>query len=326
MFILLLVFFLPLFSHEKTIYIYPGYWGDLFDESSQIYNRDNCLEPMLRFKKAAEKAGYEIIQTWSLQDLSDFKYLIVFDVISHRVPFYGDFPKEKMILFLWEPPSVIPENYDPNIHAYFSKVYTWNDALVDNKKYFKLYYPSCFPMLTDHVPFNEKKLSCLIASFKLSTHPYELYTERFNTIKYMEYFGKGIFDLYGRKWPTSLKTYKGEIDLKVNVLRNYRFSFAYENIEGLEGYITEKIFDCFRAGCVPIYWGASNIENYVPENCFIDRRKFPQLRTLVDYLKKMNEDDYNNYITHINEFLASKQAKVFSQEHFINLMLDLINE
>ena len=40
------------------------------------------------------------------------------------------------------------------------------------------------------------------------------------------------------------------------------------------GYITEKIFDSFAAWCVPVYWGASNVTDYIPEGCFIDRRKF----------------------------------------------------
>ena len=49
-------------------------------------------------------------------------------------------------------------------------------------------------------------------------------------------------------------------------MQHYRFYICYENTEGVEDYITEKIFDCFAAGFVPIYWGASNIEKYIPKN------------------------------------------------------------
>ena len=38
-------------------------------------------------------------------------------------------------------------------------------------------------------------------------------------------------------------------------LANYRFNLCPENSLG-EGYITEKIFDSIRSGCIPIYWGA----------------------------------------------------------------------
>lgn len=31
--------------------------------------------------------------------------------------------------------------------------------------------------------------------------------------------------------------------------------FCFENVRDLPGYITEKIFDCFFAEYIPIYWG-----------------------------------------------------------------------
>jgi hypothetical protein len=40
------------------------------------------------------------------------------------------------------------------------------------------------------------------------------------------------------------------------------------------GWITEKIFDCMRADCVPVYWGASNVLDYVDPEAFVDRRRF----------------------------------------------------
>ena len=36
----------------------------------------------------------------------------------------------------------------------------------------------------------------------------------------------------------------------------------------VKGYITEKIFDSFFAGVVPIYWGAENITDYVPKSLY----------------------------------------------------------
>lgn len=44
-------------------------------------------------------------------------------------------------------------------------------------------------------------------------------------------------------------------DNKFKFLANYRFNLCPENSLG-EGYITEKIFDSIRSGCIPIYWGA----------------------------------------------------------------------
>lgn len=44
-------------------------------------------------------------------------------------------------------------------------------------------------------------------------------------------------------------------DNKFKFLANYRFNLCPENSLG-EGYITEKVFDSIRSGCIPIYWGA----------------------------------------------------------------------
>ena len=65
-----------------------------------------------------------------------------------------------------------------------------------------------------------------------------------------------------------------KIDRKIDVLKKYRFCICYENIKDVSGYVTEKIFDAFWAGCIPVYLGADNISDHVPKNCFISRRDF----------------------------------------------------
>jgi len=54
---------------------------------------------------------------------------------------------------------------------------------------------------------------------------------------------------------------------KIAILRNYRFTIAFENSE-LPGYTTEKMVDAWMAGSVPIYWGnpAYTID-FPPDSC-----------------------------------------------------------
>lgn len=132
---------LPPYSPRKKIYILPGQWGDLFALHNPAYNRDNCLEVTYRLRAFASELGYDIEQVHSLENLDDFDYLISFDVPLEQLSYLSQYPKEKLVLFLWEPPSIIPQNYEKAYHSYFSKVYTWDDRLVDGKKYFKFYYP-----------------------------------------------------------------------------------------------------------------------------------------------------------------------------------------
>ncbi|HUX43067.1 MAG TPA: glycosyltransferase family 10 [Rectinemataceae bacterium] len=46
-------------------------------------------------------------------------------------------------------------------------------------------------------------------------------------------------------------------DDKIAFLRQYRFTICPENARG-EGYVTEKLFQAFEAGCIPIYNGSSD--------------------------------------------------------------------
>lgn len=46
-------------------------------------------------------------------------------------------------------------------------------------------------------------------------------------------------------------------DDKISYLRDVQFSLCPENSNS-RGYVTEKLFDAFRAGCIPIYWGSDN--------------------------------------------------------------------
>jgi len=61
-------------------------------------------------------------------------------------------PRGNRVLVMWEPPSVLLSMYRENVQGLFDKVLTWNDDLVDGKKYFKMFNPDLRPMEED-LPF-----------------------------------------------------------------------------------------------------------------------------------------------------------------------------
>lgn len=75
------------------------------------------------------------------------------------------------------------------------------------------------------------------------------------------------------------------------------------------------------AGCVPIYWGAPDIEKYVPKGCFIDKRDFPNLHDLYNYISTMSEDEYNGYLENIKNYFASSQCYKFSIDFFVKNLI-----
>lgn len=319
-----MVIFLTNLHEAKTVYFTPGQWGQLFNIDDPHLNADDHQMSMYYAKLVLEENGFIVKQANSIKNLTDVHCIIAFDIPRHQLADFTAYPHEKCFAFLWEPPSVISYNYDPVFHSFFSRVYTWHDELLHNEKYQKFYYPVMNPMIHPVIPFAQRKLCTLIAGNKHSNHPNELYTARRHSIEYFEVNPCQDFDLYGRGWP-GYKNYRGTIGRKVDVLTKYKFCICYENIKDVPGYITEKIFDCFRCGVVPVYWGANNITDYIPANCFIDRTHFKDHDELYNYLKNMDEATFEQYLSNIRNYLNSPAAHVYSRDNFVAIILNLVN-
>jgi len=247
---------------------------------------------------------------------------------------------QRMALFLWEPPSTTPANYDPRLHGLFPIVFTWNDALVDGHKFHKIFHPQPrqFPDIPA-IPFKQKKLLVNISANKLTRHPRELYSARRATIRHFERMRPDDFDLYGVGWdrPANLverivppawrryPSYRGTVRNKWDVFPRYRFSVCYENIRDEPGYVTEKVFDSMRAGCVPIYWGASNITDYVDAGTIIDRRQFGSDRELEDFITRVTKNEYERFQTNIKTYLAGERFARFLPPIFADTIITILN-
>ena len=182
----------------------------------------------------------------------------------------------------------------------------------------------------------------------------DLYKERIKSIKWFESNYPDEFYLYGSGWdksaciPTKIgrvihkieekfffkkfqfSSWKGMLEKKDSVLTTSKFSLVYENVANQNDYVTEKIFDSFSFGNVPIYWGAKNILDHIPGNCFIDRRDFISHNNLYKFIKNMSEDEFFQYQKNIEKFLFKEKEKKFSNKNFIKsvpnqILLDLKN-
>jgi hypothetical protein len=245
----------------------------------------------------------------------------------------------KAVLFLWEGRSVNPSNYRKDIWDRFKYIFTWNDDLVDNIKFFKFCLPAT---LSDYqfqpISFNQKKFLVNITANKYSSDSKELYTARRNTIEYFTINHPKDFDLFGVRWnkPVTLwqrhlpfltkkySSYKGTSNNKIETLSKYKFTLAYENMNEANGYITEKIFDALIAKTVPIYWGAENIEEYVNPKAFIDRRIFKNDADLADYIYSISEDKYNEMLEAGQNYLKSEQFSKFLPGSFCDQIISVL--
>lgn len=187
----------------------------------------------------------------------------------------------------------------------------------------------------------------------------ELYTERMRAV---EYFSRtNDIDLYGRGWnlPTNKmgkskipytfrkwkydlvtlwqkyfpppllvaarKVYKGEADSKSEIMSNYNFALCFENMI-IKGWLTEKIFDCFYCGTIPVYYGIPDIDQRIPTNCYIDMRQFKNYQALKTYLKSLSQDDIQAYRDNAKAFLASDAYQPHSKEVFVDIIVKTIEK
>ena len=121
------------------------------------------------------------------------------------------------------------------------------------------------------------------------------------------------------------RVYRGPARSKADILGRYTFAVCFENMI-LKGWITEKIFDCFFAGTIPIYWGAPDIGKYVPPGCFIDMRNFRDYANLSQHLDSLGEADIRRHKESARKFLRSSLFYPFSKQAFVELFLRIIRE
>jgi hypothetical protein len=315
-----LVYFVPCEKAELdgSWFRYPkGAVADYYNLPMMRY----CLEQSgFRFK-VTEASEYEL-------EADRVEKVIVFNMpYYNNGKFLSAIPTEKKVLFIWEPPSTVAQLYDKDYHRQFSRVFTWQDDLVDNKKYFKFYYQLLLRLEETFVPFRERRFCTMLNRNKGSNHRDQLYSERIDAINFFESLGSDQFVLYGDGWePAEHPSFAGPVPDKIEVMKNFRFCLCYENMTNIEGYLSEKILDCFCAGCLPIYWGASNIDKYVPADCYIDRRQFSSNEEMYKFLKSIGEEEFEQYQLRFRAFMNSASAKLFSARNFVEIVMrDVMN-
>jgi hypothetical protein len=88
-------------------------------------------------------------------------------------------------------------------------------------------------------------------------------------------------DHYSGNWPGSKKA----------MIKHYKFTVAIENSIAHD-YVTEKLWQPLAAGSVPLYYGAPNIEEWLPcHNCIIDLRQFASEKEAAEYIKTVSENE-----------------------------------
>ena len=303
----------------------------------KLFFRDNCNETWIKLRIFLKKKKINLLTEDKIGSKKvDFEiHLNVQKKINHPLSF----------VIILENSLIYPNNNNPKLLQRYKKIFSWDDSHLGFDQSVKIQIPHNL-YKSRRINLNLERLNkvVMIAFNKSSPNFFQknnLYKERTKTIRWFENHAPNYFDLYGVGWNKSARvsgrpgyllhkledllpvnffsspSYKGTIKNKSEILSKYQFSIVYENTDLYKGYITEKIFDCFCAGCIPVYWGAKDILDYIPKNCFIDRRNFNSNHELYNFLKKIKKKNYLKYRNNIKKFLKSKNVKIFSIDYFI---------
>ncbi len=237
-------------------------------------------------------------------------------------------PKHKCFLVVLEPPNLprFEPHYNPIMKNYFGTIFTLFDELVDNETYVKLiHWQARSKVVEDKISFQDKKFCVMVQTRRASTHPDSLFPERDLAARY---FAKDPgFDLYGGSWE-GFSAWRGHWDPdKLELLKKYRYTICYDNTKNRKGFITERVIEALYAKCVPIYWGAPDIADYIPTSCYIDRTRFASNDELYDHLKGINTTTYQKFVDAGQAFLQSPFAKRhFSVDSFAKSILQVVQQ
>jgi hypothetical protein len=325
--------------------------NNFFNIDEPWINRDDCMLPNYLLKERLKEKNIDLA-TQDINPVSNSDLVIfiqtpdkdnpdLIQALNRQIPCFLNISELELIHL---------NNSKTALHKLFSKIFTYQDKLIDNEKYFKLNYSFNFPNTIDK-NINKRKLCTLISCNKTLNHPLELYSKRVEAIRWFEKHHPEDFDLYGVGWdkPNYVSgpkykriinrsiflrklfskpypSYRGKIERKKDILSNYKFCICYENAKDIPGWITEKMFDCLTAGCVPIYWGADNVSDHIWPSCFIDKREFPDYKKLYEYITTLSESEYLNYLNNIEKYLQSHDSYEFSIDYYIETLGSAIIE
>jgi hypothetical protein len=268
--------------------------------------------------------------------------IFFFDCIQHELLSFS----ATKILVRQEPRMVIPFNYDPKNLAKFDLIVNVGKSIDGIEK--NINWPQKIDLRISSQFAKSQSSAVLINSNLLSLASDEMYSLR----RILAYKSNDI-DLYGYGWnkgmkpsmkallievrkyirnPLSIKVkglkyyfryqenYKGSVDNKIHTMENYRMAIVIEN--SLD-YVSEKIFDSFSAGCIPIYVGPDLNEYEIPRSLYIQAE--PSESGVKEAIEKAKKVDYAKWFGELESWFNSEAVfESWSEETFLSRLKEVI--
>ncbi|KAF0413271.1 alpha-1,4-fucosyltransferase [Gigaspora margarita] len=271
---------------KVKVYITYGRWYDSEDLLRLTYNHDGTL------------VYCDIPCIWERRDLTELSYTelktadAIFNIDNVSLPKKKARKGQKFITLSLEPKTHNPDYY----HNGSYDIYSSFDEDSDIPTSYVRIDPDIWRIIP---PFNITKLSpnSTLISF-IATHATEFrksFVPLLQAHMNVAAFGAVHWNTPWELYPECLNL--GKYDAKNCAISKYPFYLAIENCQEKD-YSTEKLWDVFNLGVVPVIWGAPNIRSYLPHPksaILID--DFPDVEALANYLRYLTKNE-TAYLEH----------------------------
>lgn len=283
----------------KKIAIVPYDRTKLQDKLFSINTEDKCCENR-------ENVFRLIYEVWNNEEYECHTIDYYKDLSEVDVAVFYAFDEEYIlkchkhsclkVYVMLEPETVVPVNgikFQHRLQECFDYILTYNE-LFKGDRFIRSMMPYSFCNIC--LERIEKKGITLVTSNKRSRESASAYDKRAGLINYLNE-QEPEFKLYGSGWDDRLRAYKGKCLDKLLVASESKYLICMENTISIPGYITEKIFDAFAAGCVPIYFGTESIKKYINPRAYICMTDFETYDKLLNHIRSISTSDYEEMLS-----------------------------
>jgi len=201
------------------------------------------------------------------------------------------------------------------IYNHITKIYKTNTFIAFPCIYFRInYFINNYDYYFNHQELNmsyQNKYFCLMINKSNINNNINTFIEK------IKYIGK-IDNINQYDDLIKNKSCYNSIEL-LKIFNKYKFIICFENSYN-DGYITEKIFNCFFSKSIPLYSGSNIICNYFNNNSFININDI-NLDESIKLIEELNNNEllYNSYIN------TKKINDNYDNENFLEVMVDYID-
>jgi hypothetical protein len=271
----------------------------------------------------------------SVENPEESEIMLFFDCIEKGLLDHS----ARKILVRQEPKMVLPNNYN-------AKKLTSFDLIIDvgvpkENSLVNINWPQKIDLVISNQTVRDPSKAVLINSNLLSFYIEEMYSLR-RTVA----LNSDQIDLYGYGWNCGIKSsirtllielrkfiwrpqnitvkglryyfrnqtnYKGSVENKRQTLEKYRIAVVIENCLN---YVSEKIFDSFTAGCIPVYVGPDITKCKIPSNLYIQAK--PSEESIMSAIATAQRMDYPKWFTELERWLRSDECRTeWSDDSFV---------